>query len=390
MKRCILPILLLALSCHKPLFPSESGRRDDTDHHAAHEEYREPETLKSILVSGVEYPQGYDWVQDSGSRSTQAWLLMFEGSQEVLRFPVGNGTLWTPDPDSHRIWDGHLYTFAIDGNETVIGRDGAEVLRYDGAESIRGFAVEGGHIVTLGQKEGGGFSLRLDGKAVFFSENGFVQGSLDCGVPRSGALFQDKGHRYFTYIDNDRLHLVEDNTEVSIPEAAPPADAAVGGGRRIFGRIILYRNKYRLQLAWDKIFCDWQPSFYDKAPGLRLIHRDGQFRAVVKVSGQWYVWDAANGRPLGQYPCSSLEIYPCEGADAMVLTSAGKVLEAKPFSPPEGGGYAFLSGACGTFDGDEFIAGYSGLDGTPNLVMRGDIGLELPFNGPITSVAVAE
>ena len=42
------------------------------------------------------------------------------------------------------------------------------------------------------------------------------------------------------------------------------------------------------------------------------------------------------------------------------------------------------------WDGDEFIAGYSGLDGTPNLVMRDDIGLELNFNGPITSVAVAE
>jgi hypothetical protein len=181
MKRCLIPLLLLALSCHKPLLPGEGGRHDETDPHASHEEYREPESIKRILISGVEYPQGYDWVQDSGFGSTSAWILMFEGSQEVLRFPAGKGSIWSPDPDSHRIWDGHLYTFATAGNETVIGRDGAEILRYDGAESIRGFAVDGGHILTLGQTAGGGFSRRLDGKAVFSSESGLVQGSLAAG-----------------------------------------------------------------------------------------------------------------------------------------------------------------------------------------------------------------
>lgn len=390
MKRCLIPLLLLVLSCHKPLLPAEGGRRDETDPHASHEEYREPESIKSILISGVEYPQGYDWVLDSGFGSTSAWILMFEGSQEVLRFPAGNGSPWSPDPDGHRIWNGHLYTFATAGNETVIGRDGAEILRYEGAESIRGFAVDGGKILTLGQKEGGGFSLRLDGKAVFFSESGFVQGSLDRGIPRSGALFRDNGHWYFSFIDNGRLHLVQDNAEVDIPEANPPADAVVGDGRTITGRLAFYRHKYRLDLAWYGLFYNWLPSFYERPSALRLIHRDGQFRAVLKAAGEWYVWDAASGRFLEQFPCSSLELYPGKSVDAAVLTTAGKVTAARPCAPPAEGAYAFLSGACAMWDGDEFIAGYSGLDGTPNLVMRDDIGLELNFNGPITSVAVAE
>ena len=390
MKRCLIPLLLLALSCHKPLLPGEGGRHDETDPHASHEEYREPESIKRILISGVEYPQGYDWVQDSGFGSISAWILMFEGSQEVLRFPAGKGSIWSPDPDSHRIWDGHLYTIATAGNETVIGRDGAEILRYDGAESIRGFAVDGGHILTLGQTAGGGFSRRLDGKAVFSSESGLVQGSLDRGIPRSGALFQDNGHWYFTYIDKGRLHLVEDNAEVDIPDAAPPADAVVGGGRTVTGRIKYYLHMYRMALAWDKMFCNWSPPFADKPPFLRLIHRDGQFRAVLRYSGDWYVWDAADGRFLEQITSSGLELYPGKSVDAAVLTTAGRVTAARPCAPPAEGAYAFLSGACAMWDGDEFIAGYSGLDGTPNLVMRDDIGLELIFNGPITSVAAAE
>lgn len=389
MKRCLILLLLLALSCQKPLFPG-NGRHDDIDPHGGRDEYREPEAIKSILVSGVDYPQGYDWVRDGEYRTTSAWIVMFEGSQEVLRFPAGKGSIWSPDPDGHRIWDGHLYTFAIDGNQTVIGRDGAEILRYDGAESIRGFAVDGGHIITLGQAEGGGFSRRLDGKAVFYCESGFVQGSLDRGVPRSGALFKDMGHWYFTYIDNNRLHLVEDNAEVGIPEVSMPADAVVGGGRRIIGRISFYLHKYRLLLAWDKLFYPQTPIFYEKPPSLRLIHRNGQFRAVLKASGQWYVWDALDGRLLEQISCSSLELYPREGVDAAVMISEGRVQEARPYSPPAEGRYALMSGACAMLDGDTFVAGYSGLDGTHNLVMRDSIGLVLDFNGPITSVAVAE
>lgn len=387
----MLLFLLLAMGCHKSLFPGEGGRRDNIDTHGDRQEYREPESIKSILVSGVEYPKGYDWVKDSDYRNTPAWILMFEGSQEVLRFPAGKGSLWNPDPDSHRIWEGHLYTFATERDETVIGRDGAEVLRYEGAESIRGFAVEGGHIITLGQKEGGGFSRRLDGKAVFFSENGFVQGSLDRGIPRSGALFRDNGHWYFTYIMDGRLHLVEDIAELAIPETEAPADAIVCNGQKTCGRLIYYRHKFRMELAWKGIFYNWNPSFYDRPTSLRLIYGNGQSRLLLKVSGSWYVWNAANGQFREQLSASGLYLYPNNvGVDAAVLTAGGRVQEVRPLTLPPGKQYAFLSGACATQDGDTFIAGFSGLEGAPNLVMQDSIDMELNFNGPITSVAVEE
>ena len=61
-----------------------------------------------------------------------------------------------------RIREGHLYTDNLDGTETVIRRDGEELFRYPGRESLRGFLLVGGKVHTLGQNlDGDGFAYRI-------------------------------------------------------------------------------------------------------------------------------------------------------------------------------------------------------------------------------------
>lgn len=173
-----------------------------TSSHPGSPEQEKKEDDPHCYFSAVEFPKGYNWKRDSAGGQVNCRIVLFRDGERKLELPVQEGGL-SADPDMHRIAGGHLYTDYCTDGETVIGRDGEELFRYPGRESMRGFFVDAeGRIHTLGQNRSGqGFSYRINGEAIYFRDAGILFGGSGAGPGlRSGALCQDsEGHVCFTF-----------------------------------------------------------------------------------------------------------------------------------------------------------------------------------------------
>jgi hypothetical protein len=87
----------------------------------------------------------------------------------------GNKYNVSPDPDMHRVVDGHLYTDFSTSSETIIKKDGKPLITYQKPEMICDFLVHGDDVHTLGHsRTGGGFSYRINGVVVLERSNGYT------------------------------------------------------------------------------------------------------------------------------------------------------------------------------------------------------------------------
>lgn len=134
-----------------------------------------PMSPSLTFVSAFDYPDGYDWRSDPDRGHVKCSLVVFREGLPVLKVPVGNEYRVSPDPDMHRIIDGHLYTDFSDGTETLLKKNGKPVLSYPGAEMICDMKVKGSDIYTLGHsRTGQGFALRLNGRVLLSREAGYT------------------------------------------------------------------------------------------------------------------------------------------------------------------------------------------------------------------------
>ena len=93
---------------------------------------------KVCYVTGLDYPEGYDWRSDSENGTVKCSLVVFADGVPAMKVAVGNEYHISPDPDMHRIINGHLYTDFSTDDETIIKKDGQEIFRYPGREMICG------------------------------------------------------------------------------------------------------------------------------------------------------------------------------------------------------------------------------------------------------------
>jgi hypothetical protein len=123
-------------------------------------------------------------------------VVLFKNGEEVLRVPVSGH----PEPERHRLLNGHLWTDTCDGTEVVISRDGEERFRYPGDELFRGFLEVKGKLYTLGQRQGKeGFSFRVNGEERFSAPTGTILGGPEDNEWEGGAFSQDTSGVYYTY-----------------------------------------------------------------------------------------------------------------------------------------------------------------------------------------------
>lgn len=157
-----------------------------------------PDTV--IYICAVEFPEGYNWQRDTAYGIVESNLAVYRNGTKTITVPVGGKNLVSSDPDMHRVVNGHLYTDYVIGNQTIIKKDGREVFRYSGGESLCGFIVRDDGIWTLGQSRSGqGLTLRKNGKEIFSSATGFINGTFANQAFRGGALYEDSGSLYFSY-----------------------------------------------------------------------------------------------------------------------------------------------------------------------------------------------
>ena len=130
-------------------------------------------------MTALDYQKGYDWRADRDRDNVRCSLIVYADGRLIMKVPVGKEYETGPDPDMHRIMNGHLYTDYSTSDETVIKKDGAQIFRYPGREVICGMASSGDDVFTLGQnREGAGFTYRKNGEIVISRENGWVMGDL--------------------------------------------------------------------------------------------------------------------------------------------------------------------------------------------------------------------
>ena len=118
---------------------------------------------KVSYITAMEYQKGYDWRADEARETVKCSLVVYEDGTPVMKIPVGKTYEISPDPDKHRIIDGHLYTDYSTPTETVIKCDGRQRFRYPGCEYICGMDIIGDDLYSLGQSVDG-VTLRKNGE----------------------------------------------------------------------------------------------------------------------------------------------------------------------------------------------------------------------------------
>lgn len=152
----------------------------------------EEEIARELYVTGVEYPQGYDWHSDPDYAHVACTLFLMKGDERILELSVGENHMVSADPDMHRCFGGHLYTDFSTDAETIVMKDGSELFRYPDREMICGFQVIGDDIYTLGTpRDGDGWTLR---------KNGVITMVKTAGYPMTD-LRMDGEDMWFAYVD---------------------------------------------------------------------------------------------------------------------------------------------------------------------------------------------
>ena len=160
-------------------------------------------------MTAMAYPDGYEWRADSDMESTSCFIIVFSDGIPVLRIPAGDRYQVPTDPQRHRVIGGHLYTDWSDGLVTVIKRDGKEIFRYSGSETIVRMLIHEGRVHTLSTIDGtSGFSYRVDGEAVLQREDARLFEHLDLCGNKVGFCFSclvseasGRVRRYYSVLD---------------------------------------------------------------------------------------------------------------------------------------------------------------------------------------------
>lgn len=241
--RCALPLLLAACDLigsgglpDRSRAETEIRRRQPTDDTTAVNPEDRPEVL---WISGVEYPEGYDWQRDTAYGKVDARLVLLRDGIRVLEIPAGERQEISTDPDMHRIIGGHLYTDYSTGTETVIRCDGRELFRFSGREMMVGFLVRGEIVWTLGtdRAAGKGLFLRRNGVTVWSDPDGLLPPGFGNPAFEGGLLHMDGNEMFFYYRTSRGWFQVHDRTAELV--ALPAGITDVHDIRHIGGEIVV-------------------------------------------------------------------------------------------------------------------------------------------------------
>ena len=391
-----LGLALLAAACIRdPLFPGTprsshepgAGRRTDS----TGTDKRPPE--EHVWLTAVRFPDGFAWDLDTCAVDGEVWIDLYRDGEKVRSQPAGASV----HPDMHRYTGGHLYTDWSTDTETVLSRDGAELFRFEGREAIRGFLVREDGVHTLGQdRDGSGFTYRIDGRTLYRSETGAVLGGPDAPGSAGGALTEygedvfyvcclpsERGKEYHVMRNAERYQ--------SFPTSEWTLDVLFSGGKvaRVLSKprslvLEVDGKETRLPLngrevclwsrlaAWEEdvvaLVCAQAAGakrfFLQTAGGKSFTPFSGETVSDVLSDGERMGWTVTDGR----------------GDLLRVRWSDGGVTE--------GTGGFLVSGRCALLRGGRLFLALTGRDGAPNRLQEDGVHTDFPFNGYFTSVTV--
>ena len=344
-------------------------------------------------ITCFDYPEGYDWRTDPQKGSVKCSLTVFADGLPMMKVPVGDEYQVSPDPDMHRMIDGHLYTDYCTGSETVIKKDGKTVLRYPASEVLCGMVVKGDTIYTLGHsRHGDGFAYRRNGEIIIerFSGRTF------------GRLHYDDGRICFAFTEpiiseNETIERYYHCADGDISQAALRDDV-----KKVWDIISYNRDiSYIASLTGVEkpvLFLDGrmsalvmpqnaEPLSFSMMPGEEHLFWEGLFKYQdhTVASALWLSPERCvsfeEGMVANSCFVSGDEIYCAFNPAAL----GGLIYRAgEEFAMPAG--YAVMGAGCGTVVNGIFHLGLSSLEGgCPKLWKDGKLEL-LEIHGYIASV----
>ena len=389
-------LALLATACFRePLFPGtpRSSHGPGSGRHRADTSAVTPPG-QHVYLTAVRFPDGYAWDLDTCAVDGEVWIDLYRDGERVRSIPAGASV----HPDMHRFAGGHLYTDYSTATETVLSRDGAELLRFEGREALRGFLVREDGVHTLGQdRDGDGFTYRIDGRVMFRSETGEVLGGLDGTGAPGGALTEygedDVFYACWLPSEKGREYHVMRNSEryLTFPAADGTREILVSDG--VVSRV---QSKPRsLVLEVDGVAVSLGLNGGESCVWCRMAAWEGDVLALIcakGADGKRYFLQTAGGRKFMPPAGEAVSDLLCDGK-RMGWTVIGRKGDLLRVRWSDGGvtevtGGYLASGRCALLhDGRLFLA-LTGRDGAPNRIQEDDTCTDIPFNGYFTSVTV--
>ena len=388
----IIGLALLAAACtREPLFPGTpryshepgNGRQADSTATVAGEH---------VYLTAVRFPDGYAWDLDTCAVDGEVWIDLYRDGERVRSVSAGASI----HPDMHRYTGGHLYLDWSTDAETVVSRDGWELFRFEGREAIRGFLVREDGVHTLGQdRDGDGFTYRIDGRVVYRSETGAI---LDAPGAPGGALTEYGEDVYYTCRLSSELgkeYHVMRNAErfQSFPASDGTRNILFAGGKiarirsQSRGGSYLEVDGKATQLGlgrgetclWSRIV-PWE----DDIVALVCTRRTGGEKRYYLLTAGGKTFTPASGETVSDV---------LTGGNRMgwtVTDGRGDFLRVRwsDGAVTEGTGGFLASGRCALVRDGRLLLALTGRDGAPNRFQEDGVHTALPFNGYFTSVTV--
>lgn len=403
-------LLLLAACQQEPLLPGTPRlmRMPDRYDRLVHSRVRQDTTreeapaVPAVWITALEFPSWADW-RNGDLRGAD--VVLYKDGVPVKRVSAGD----SPDPDRHRVRNGHLWTDRIEGRETVLLRDGEPLLRWEGEEVLMGFWEEKGHVYTLGQRPGGqGFSFREDGKEVFSDPSGVITGSLNDREWSGGALTRDTLGICYTY---------------GIP--------IQGGGKTEWEYRVMSRDsclkvipKGTSNLIYDiRVWKGsiWRADRRTESPATLCLVRDNSYHSLdlsgsatpgfiklapyqdemaIKASEcqsnmRWTFWYRIRDKlaVLVNDNCEMADVW-LEGSDyASISLHSGRVYQVRHgngrlLTVPVSSDYRLSSPLCAALHGGVFRVALSSAEGDQHLLLSDEDAVPIAFNGYFTALRV--
>ena len=389
-------LALLAAACTRDsLFPGTprsshepfTGRRTDSTATDT------PLSGGHVYLTAVRFPDGYAWDLDTCAVDGEVWIDLYRDGERVRSLPAGASV----HPDMHRYMDGHVYVDWSTDTETVVARDGAELFRFEGREALRGFLVREDGVHTLGQdRDGNGFTYRIDGRIVYRSETGTVLGGPEAPGAPGGAFSEDGEDVFYACClpsERGKEYHVMRNAERyrSFPASEGTRDILVAG--KLISRVLsrprslvleVDGKETRLSLAGTE-YCLWS----------RLAVWEEDVVALVcaqSTGGKRYFLQTAVGKKYTPMSGETVSDVLTDGTRMgwTVTDARGDLLRVRwsDGGVTEGTGGFLVSGRCALLHGGHLFLALTGRDGAPNRFQEDGVHTDIPFNGYFTSVTV--
>lgn len=399
MKRLLLLLGIIGLwaGCEQVDFPY---RRDTRGDRTAIDPGRQRDSAKAnpgsslpdtvMWVCAVKVPEGYDWARDTASGRFDGELLLYRNSDPVLRVPTGEASRIGPEPGSHHIARGHLYTEYHSAGRTYICKDAAPLFTFEDGGFLKGLLpLPDGSLMSLSCIPGGGLALRKDSLMLTRIGRGRAIGGFGEGWP---VFYMEDGRCCFNYFDSGNLFTVKDGAVSTV--APPESGAEAEDCRRWKGEdVILWRNASGHHLQKGTVCMD----LVQGDPRMHLFEAGGALYAwggnKSGMRNHVVVYDTDSFKRLFLYGKDSW-LYG-NGAGLFAVNAKGPLsvyfanrtpVESKPLLRDND--YFVFSDECVASYGKDPFLGVSS-PGKPPRLIRGDRAVgELPFEGYITAVDV--